>query len=90
MTSAHRPDLHGHGRAAIGVGALTVGQVLPWLLARWPWLDLTWWIGALALALAIALLDLYNAGLWPIGPAALLPSNIQSTWRACSRQLSWP
>ena len=41
---------------AIGVGALTVGQGLPWLLARWPWLGLTWWPGALALALAIALL----------------------------------
>ncbi len=42
--------------AAIGVGALTVGQVLPWLLARWPWLGLTWWVGALSLALAIVLL----------------------------------
>jgi len=42
--------------AAIGVGALSVGQGLPWLLARWPWLGLTWWVGALALALAIALL----------------------------------
>jgi putative hemolysin len=42
--------------AAIGMGALTSGQALPWLLARWPWLGLTWWVGALALALAIALL----------------------------------
>lgn len=42
--------------AAIGVGALTVGQVMPWLLARWPWLGLTWWGGTLSLALAIALL----------------------------------
>src|SRR5215831_18947781 len=43
--------------AAMGVGALTVGQVLPWLLARWPWLDLTWWIGVLVLGLTIALLS---------------------------------
>jgi len=42
--------------AAIGVGALTVGHVLPWLLALWPWLGLTWWVGALSLALAIVLL----------------------------------
>ena len=42
--------------AAIGVGALTVGQGLPWLLARWPWLGVTWWMGALALALVIVLL----------------------------------
>jgi putative hemolysin len=42
--------------AAIGVGALTVGHVLPWLLALWPWLGLTWWVGALSLALAIILL----------------------------------
>ena len=42
--------------AAIGVGALTVGQVLPWLLVRWPWLGLTWWINALSLVLGIALL----------------------------------
>ncbi len=42
--------------AAIGVGTLTVGQGLPWLLARWPWLGVTWWMGALALALVIALL----------------------------------
>ena len=42
--------------AAIGVGALTVGQGLPWLLARWPWLGLTWWVEALSLAWAIALL----------------------------------
>jgi putative hemolysin len=41
---------------AIGVGALTVGQGLPWLLACWPWLGLTWWVSALSLALAIALL----------------------------------
>jgi len=41
--------------AAIGVGALTVGQVLPWLLARWPGLGLMWWVGSLVLALAIAL-----------------------------------
>src|SRR5262245_2835276 len=32
---------------AIGVGALTVGQVLPWLLARWSWLGLMWWVGGL-------------------------------------------
>ena len=43
--------------AAVGVGALTVGQGLPWLLARWPWLDLTWWIGVLVLVLTIALLS---------------------------------
>ena len=42
--------------AAIGVGSLTVGQALPWLLALWPWLGLTWWVGALSLALAIILL----------------------------------
>ena len=42
---------------AIGVGALTLGHVLPWLLARWPWLDLTWWIGVLVLVLTIALLS---------------------------------
>jgi putative hemolysin len=42
--------------AAIGVGALTVGQVLPWVLARWPWLDLTWWINVLVLVLTIVLL----------------------------------
>src|SRR5215470_14555356 len=41
---------------AIGVGALTVGQGLPWLRAYWPWLGLTWWVGALSLTLAIALL----------------------------------
>ncbi len=39
--------------AAIGMGALTVGQVSPWLLAHWPWLGLTWWIGTLALAIAL-------------------------------------
>ena len=42
--------------AAIGVGALTVGQALPWLLTLWPWLGLTWWVEALSLALAIVLL----------------------------------
>src|SRR5262245_48448369 len=42
---------------AIGVGALTLVHVLPWLLARWPWLDLTWWIGVLVLVLTIALLS---------------------------------
>ena len=42
--------------AALGAGALTAGPVLRWLLARWPWLDLTWWVGALALALAIVLM----------------------------------
>ena len=41
---------------AIGVGALTVGQGLPWLLAHWPWPGSTWWLGVLALALAIVLL----------------------------------
>jgi putative hemolysin len=41
--------------AAIGVGALTVGQVVPWLLARWAWVGLMWWISGLVLALAIAL-----------------------------------
>jgi putative hemolysin len=38
--------------AAIGAGALTADQVLRWLVGRWPWLGLTWWVGALALALA--------------------------------------
>ncbi len=39
--------------AAIGVGALTGGHILPWLLARWLWLDLTWWIGVLVLTIAL-------------------------------------
>src|SRR5215470_18597432 len=42
--------------AAVCAGAFTVGQVLPWLMARWLWLSSTWWPGALVLALLIACL----------------------------------
>jgi len=42
--------------AAVCVGALTVGQGLPWLVARWPWLSSTWWLDVLLLALVIVCL----------------------------------
>jgi len=42
--------------AAVCAGVLTVGQGLPWLEARWPWLSSTWWLGVLALALVITCL----------------------------------
>src|SRR5262249_29294117 len=42
--------------AAVCAGALTVGQALPWLVAHWPWLSATWWLGVLALVLIIACL----------------------------------
>src|SRR5262249_10331310 len=57
--------------AAIGVGALTVGQVLPWLQARWLWLGLTWWVGALSLALAIALLTYVMLVFGQLGPSVI-------------------
>ena len=42
--------------AAVCAGALTVGQGLPWLMARWPWLSAMWWLDGLALGLVIACL----------------------------------
>jgi putative hemolysin len=40
--------------AAVCAGALAMGRAIPWLVARWPWLSLTWWLGPLSLALVIA------------------------------------
>ena len=76
--------------AAIGVGALTVGQVLPWLLAHWPWLGLTWWIGALALALAIVSADVCDAGLRPIGPQSYCPATPRARGVCVRAIYSWP
>ena len=42
--------------AAVCVGALTVGQGLPWLVARWPWHSSAWWLDVLSLALVTACL----------------------------------
>ena len=79
--------------AAIGVGALTVGQVLPWLLARWPWLGLTWWVGALSLALAIALLTyvmLVFGQLVPRAIAQQYPERVACRVRTITRGLDTP
>jgi putative hemolysin len=66
--------------AAIGVGALTVGQVLPWLLVRWPWLDLTGWIGVLVLMLTIAWLTYIMLVFGQLVPRAIAQQSPRAAW----------